>query len=138
MKTGFNILKQSTFNNIDTDKFDNQLSIIEFVKKIRLKDLDKYGEYSVFGIENIFENAEDREELANYIYDILKNNSSYLSNQGVTFQIIVENADLHTSLGKPTIVHHSDELIDLTKIFGDLQQQDEDPNWFWQQLNVTS
>ena len=105
MDIGFNVIDKT-----NPYIFREKISIIQF-----LKDLS-YGErfprdFAVFGLDSLLYYAEDRDEIARYIRNILQDNANYLVAGSYIIQLVMEgDIKIVESDERPRIIYKNEEF----------------------------
>lgn len=105
MDIGFNIIERSNPNI-----FRERISIIQF-----LKDLDngkKFPrDFAVYGLDSLLYYAEDRDEIAKYIRNILQDKANQLVAGNYIIQIVIEgDIKVVESDERPRVVYKNEEF----------------------------
>lgn len=139
MKEGFHVLEESIAKEDEVPKL-NRISFVKFLKLVKNKDLEKFSDYTVSGMETLVSNVEDKERFLKYVKDLLTERSPYLTGTGSIFQIKIDESKANIEIwdDMPVINHKEGEKTSLYKMFGSMEMYEDNPNWFWQQLNVES
>ncbi len=82
----------------------------------------------------------DKEEFLKYLKDLLTERSPYLTGAGNIFFFKIDDSKANIEIwnDKPIIKSKDGEKTSLYKIFGSMEMYEDNPNWFWQQLNIES
>jgi hypothetical protein len=118
MDIGFNIIHKS-----NPDIFKEKISIIQFLKDLNVGK--KFPpDFAVFGLDTLLYYAEDREEIAKYIRDILQDNANHLVAGNYIIQIIIEgDIKVVESDERPRVVYKNEE-ISLYPVIGRVRRLD--------------
>lgn len=105
MDIGFNIIAKSNPNI-----FREKISIIQFLKD--LSDGKRFPrDFAVYGLDTLLYYAEDREEMAKYIRNILQDNANYLASGNYIIQFVIEDdIKVVESDERPRIVYKNEEF----------------------------
>ncbi|MFQ6044588.1 MAG: hypothetical protein ACE5PV_27360 [Candidatus Poribacteria bacterium] len=119
---GYNFITRSAINCGDAKEFRQKLSIIEFLRRIKVHEL-KPGEYTVFGLSELFTRFGcSVEQISQLLLDILNDSSvkNRLDSSGSVVQFII-NGELVT--GRYLSMRVEEQEIPLTPIFGTMLKQ---------------
>ena len=118
MDIGFNIIETG-----NSDIFEEKLSIIEFLRKLREEERLPYN-FAVTGLDTLLYYAEDREETEKYIRTVLEDAANFLVAGNYIIQVIVEG-DLYVveSYERPGVRYKGEEIL-LYPVFGRVKQLD--------------
>lgn len=105
MDIGFNIIPRS-----DPAIFREKISIIQF-----LKDLTKGrrfpADFAIYGLDSLLYYAQDRDEIAKYIRNILQDNANRLVAGNYIIQIVIEgDIKVVESDERPRVVYKNEEF----------------------------
>lgn len=133
-------MEKSVLKERDISEFPNKISIVKFLKIVRNKGVESFGQYSVYGLEDLLYYVGDREEMVNYIHNLLRERVDYLISRGSTFQFIIgRNGSVETWSNKPIIKLADKSQIKLRDLFNSqTESPEDDPNWYWYQFNIVS
>jgi len=137
MNFGFHVLEEEVIEDRDLPEFD-KISVLNFAKIVRNKELENYGEYRVTGLDVLLSRVEDPEVVCDYLHEILRDRANYLVNTYPTFQFPLKHGRIETWNDTPKIVTPEEDEVPLHLIFGSMSSPESDPKWFWHQLNVES
>lgn len=137
MKNGFHVMEERVLDEEEISTF-NTISVIRFLKLVQDRKVGQFEEYTVYGLEDLFANARDPESLAQYIHQLLRVKANFLVNSSSLFQFILKQAEVQIWQGNPIIKLRGNRKIYLHQIFGSMESPQDNPNWFWHQLNVES
>ncbi|KXA90169.1 hypothetical protein AKJ57_04390 [candidate division MSBL1 archaeon SCGC-AAA259A05] len=137
MREGYHVMEREVLKErkISTHK---PVSIIEFLKMVRNEEVEQFEDYTVYGLEDLLLGVEDGEEIIKYVHELLREKAPSLVNTGSMFQFIIERGDIEIWSNKPSIKLRDGNKFQLHNIFGLMESPEDDPNWFWHQLNVES
>ncbi|KXB04549.1 hypothetical protein AKJ49_01970 [candidate division MSBL1 archaeon SCGC-AAA382A03] len=137
MKEGYHVMEKKVIEERDISTHKS-VSILNFLKMVRNEEIEQFEDYTVYGLEDILSAIENRNKLIEYIHELLREKAPFLVGTGAMFQFVVERGDIEIWSNKPSLKFKDGEKIQLHKIFGLLESPEDDPNWFWHQLNVES
>lgn len=137
MQPGFHLMEKRVLKEKDMSTY-NSLSIIKFLKMVRSEEVEQFEDYTVYGFENLLSAVEEREKLAKYIHRLLREKSPFLVNTDAMFQFVIEWGRIEIWDNKPIVRLRDRTKVQLHDIFGLMESPEDDPNWFWHQLNVVS
>jgi hypothetical protein len=105
MDIGFNIIEKSHPN-----VFREKISIIQF-----LKDLSNEKwfprDFAIFGLDSLLYYAQDKDEIAKYIRNILQDNANSLVARSYIIQFVIEgNIIVVESDERPRVVYKNEEF----------------------------
>mgnify|MGYP006284785349 CR=1 FL=1 len=138
MKYGFHVLEASVAEERDLFLSEKQISIIRFLKQVESESLEKYEDYVILGLEDLLSGIEDHQAVASYINHLLKEKGNYFFNKQNIFFFLIERGEIEIWDDRPMLKLRGDRDINLQEIFGAIENYEDDPNWFWQQLNISS
>jgi len=105
MDIGFNIIDKN-----NTQIFKDKISVIQFLKD--LSDGKKFPrDFAVFGLDSLLHYAQDRDEIAKYIRNILQDNANHLVAGNYIIQIVIEgDIKVVESDERPKVVYKNEEF----------------------------
>lgn len=105
MDIGFNIIEKS-----NPDIFKEKISIIQFLKD--LSEGKRFPrDFAVCGLDSLLYYAEDREEIAKYIRNILQDNANHLVAGSYIIQLVMEgDIKVVESDERPRLVYKNEEF----------------------------
>lgn len=118
MDIGFNIIDRN-----NPHIFKEKISIIQFLKE--LNEGKKFPlDFAVYGLDTLLYYAEDRDEIAKYIRNILQDNANHLFAGSYIIQIIIEgDMKVVESNERPHVVYKNEEF-NLYSVIGRVKQLD--------------
>ncbi len=139
MKGGYHVIEDDLIDEIDV-KEPHKISFVEFMKLVRDKDVEKFEDYIVTGLETLVSNVEDKERFLKYVKELLTERSPYMSATTDVFLIKIDESKANIEIwnDKPVINHKDGGRTSLYDMFGRMEMYEDNPNWFWQQLNIES
>ena len=139
MKQGFNVIEkeETKEHGIYTGE---RISAIKMFQKIKKEELENNADFFINGFENLISNVADYEKFSDFLRDILSEKINYLNRQTNTFQIEIspENGEIENWNDKPCIKDNDGNRYSLFKIFRDMDIEEDNPNWYYSQLNINS
>lgn len=138
MKYGFHVLETSVAEDRDLFLSEKRISIICFLQWVQSEKLERYEDYVILGLEDLLSGVEDRQVLASYINHLLKEKGNFFFNRQNIFFFLIERGEIEIWDDRPMLKLQGDRDINLQDIFGAIENYEDDPNWFWQQLNISS
>jgi hypothetical protein len=130
MNIGFNIIE---FKH--PDLFREKISIIRFLQAVE-KNEKLPPNFAILGLDSLLYFAEDPEEAAKYIKDILIENVNFLVAGKHIIQVVCEgDLEVLEDAEKP-VVHIADKSVELYPVFGRMHRID--VNHFFVPLNIQS
>lgn len=118
MDIGFNIIQRSS-----PDIFKEKFSIVQFLKDLNESKKFKLN-FAVYGLDTLLYYAEDRDEIAQYIRNILQDNANHLVSGNYIIQFIVEgDIQVVESSERPKIIYKNEEFY-LYPVIGRVKQLD--------------
>lgn len=130
---GYHILRSDILKSHRLLDFP-RIGILSWLERILHRTLEPYTDFTVIGLEELFENVSDRIQMSLYLKRILLDSSNFLVYCSSIFLFPIKGS--LEVWGQPIIRTRSGTAIELVPIFGNLQQLD--VLWFHQQLNVQS
>lgn len=105
MNIGFNIIEKS-----NPDIFREKISIIQFLKD--LNDDKRFPrDFAVYGLDSLLYYAEDREEIAKYIRNILQDKANLIVSGNYIIQLVIEgDIKVVESDERPRVVYKNEEF----------------------------
>lgn len=139
MEIGYHVLEKKVLEKHDLNTYE-RISMVQFLKLVHERELSDYQDYTVIGLDQLFAGVDDPKDMSYFIYELLRNRASYLVNKQNLFQFVIkiEGASIQRWDGEPKVVFADDRQISLNSIFGTMEPPQDDPNWFYHQLNVQS
>ncbi len=130
MDIGFNIIERR-----DPHIFKEKISIIQFLKDLAgSKRFPR--DFAIYGLDNLLYYAQDREEIAKYVRNILQDNANQLVARSYIIQIIIEgNLKVVESDERPIVVYKNEEFS-LYPVVGRVKRLDR--KYFYVPLNLLS
>lgn len=120
MEIGFNIIERKEYRN---KIFPDRLSIIEFLREVLREEKLPYN-IAVFGLEELFYQAEDTEEISRYISNLLQDAANFLVRRNYIIQIVIEGElFVIETYERPRVKYKNKEFL-LYPIFGKVKQVD--------------
>jgi hypothetical protein len=105
MDIGFNVIEKN-----NSSIFKEKISIIQFLKD--LSEGEKFpSDFAIYGLDSLLYYAEDKEEIAKYIRNILQDNANHLVAGNYIIQLVMEG-DLKVveSDERPRVVYKNEEF----------------------------
>lgn len=137
MRPGFHVMEKRVLKERDIFTY-NPLSIIKFLKMVKNEEIEQFEDYTVYGLEELLSCVKEKEHLTEYIHGLLREKSLFLVNTDAMFQFIIERGKIEIWSDKPIIRLIDRSKFQLHDIFGSMESPEDEPNWFWHQLNVVS
>ena len=139
MKEGFHLIEKKEIEKKEMETFE-KISIINLLRLLKKKELKQFHDYTVRGFVKLFAEIDDEITIQKFLREELAAKSSYLNSTLDVFQIIIDNKEGTIEIwgDKPIINIKGKGKISLYEIFGNMSIHDDNPNWFWQQLNLES
>jgi hypothetical protein len=138
MQYGFHVLEQSVVDEKGVYLSERKISIIHFLQMIEMKHLEKYEDYVILGLEDLLAEIESEEEVIAYLNGLLREHGNYFYNKQNIFFFVIERGDIEIWDDRPLLKLRGGREVNLQDIFGAIVSYEDDPNWFWQQLNISS
>ncbi len=130
MDIGFNII-EGRYPRI----FKEKISIIQFLKD--LTDSKRFPrDFAVYGLDSLLYYSQDREEIAKYVWNILRDQANQLVARSYIIQFIINgNLKVGESDEKPIVVYKNEEFS-LYPVIGRVKRLD--IKHFYVPLNLLS
>ena len=128
MKVGYNIIAQQDLKEGRFISLQNKLSIIEFLRKLKIKDLP--DDIQIIGLDQMLFYSEDYADLCNNLREILIEMIEYLGKNYIAIQIICENLEKWDRVS----VKIKGIDIYLDELFGPLKEKEKD--YFYKYFNI--
>ena len=127
---GYHILSEDAVE--DRGRFDNHMSIVEFLRRIqRMEDIPY--DVTVYGLDDYLVTSENPQEACQYISKLLRDRVNFLITRNPRILFIVDDLEYWDT----AVIPQKDEDISLSDIFhGGLQHEGAD--WFSSRLNLSS
>lgn len=138
MNYGFHVLEKSVAEDKDLFLNEKKISIIRFLQCVESETLEKYEDYVILGLEDLFSNIENEQAMASYLNNLLREKGNYFYNKQNIFFFLIERGEIEIWGDRPKLKLRGEREINLQEIFGVIESYGDDPNWFWQQLNISS
>lgn len=133
MDEGFHIIEKKSIKKNNLPTFQ-EVSVIRWMQNIRNRGFETFEDYTIVGLEELFNQVGNQDDLAKYLRRMLVENANYLVGTGATFQFIIDGSI--EMWERPVIKSKEGKILKLAPIFGTLVRKD--VNWFYQELNVQS
>ena len=127
---GYHILSEDAVE--DRGRFDNQMSIVEFLRRIQQME-DLPYDVTVYGLDDYLVTSENPQEACQYISKLLRDRVNFLITRNPRILFIVDDLEYWDT----AVIPQKHEDISLSDIFhGGLQHEGAD--WFSSRLNLSS
>ena len=138
MKYGFHVLETSVAKDKELLLTERRISIVRFLQWVQSESLEKYEDYVILGLEDLLSGVEDQQAMASYLNDVLREKGNYFFSKQNIFFFLIERGEIEIWDDRPMLQLRGDREINLQEIFGAIESYEDEPNWFWQQLNISS
>ena len=139
MKEGYHVFEESVVDEEGIEEHE-KISFIKFLKLLKNKNFKKFTDYTVIGLETLVPNMEDEKRFLKYVKVLLTERSPYMTGTGNVFNFKIDGSKANIEIwsDKPVLKYKDGGKTDLYEIFGSMEMYEDNPNWFWQQLNIES
>jgi len=139
MKGGYHVVEEDLVEEMEVEGLE-EISFVKFLKLVRDKEVEKFKDYTVTGLETLVCSVENKERFLKYVKDLLTERSPYMSSTTDVFLIKIDKSKANIEIwnDKPVINHKDGGRTSLYDMFGSMDSYEDNPNWFWQQLNIES
>ncbi|GAB7018706.1 hypothetical protein [Halostagnicola bangensis] len=111
--------------------FDNQMSIVEFLRHVKRMESLPY-DITVHGLDEFLRGVDDPCEACEYVHGILRDRVNFLLTENPRVQFVVEGLEYWDE----PVLRDADEEIPLKRIFHGIEQ--EGSGWYYSNINVQS
>ena len=130
LEIGYHVMSTEAAEEHGT--FDNELSIVEFLRRIDQRE-ELPLDVTVTGLDHYLAAADDPEGAGDYLHTLLRDRVNFILNQSPVVQFVVDDVE-HWDGG---VLPIQDTDIRLFTIFGGSLDQ-EGPGWYAGEFNVQS